>query len=189
MIFPLSYYYQDIYLLVGSKYYGKEIDTKAYNFSLKDTDGNQVRLSSYLGKYVYLFFGFTSCTDICPIMMSNFVDIGSKIQSKKINYLFITIDPIRDNAKAVKEFVSKFDVPNLKGLLSGKDSVHFVSKKYVSSFNYYEKKAEQDVDYQVEHAGFIYLIDPKGNIKFVYPHKDLNIDKLVKDFYHIEDNY
>ena len=81
----------------------------------------------------------------------------------RVNAYFISVDPERDTAAAMKDYLSSFD-PHLKGLTGNPDAV----AKVISAYRVYAKKVPlKDGDYTMDHTALIYLMDRGG--KFVAP--------------------
>jgi protein SCO1 len=84
-------------------------------FDLIDTDGKTVTSSDLKGNWLLIYFGFTHCPDVCPVEIEKMIKAVDyidkvKIKGQKILPVFITVDPDRDDAKAVAKYV--------KGILS-----------------------------------------------------------------------
>ncbi len=80
--------------------------------TFEDTSGQPVSLrSSFAGKPVLVFFGYTSCPDICPI---HFASIASAmdlagISTRQVEVVFVSVDPERDSRQRITEFLAAFD--------------------------------------------------------------------------------
>jgi protein SCO1 len=79
---------------------------------LVDTDGDPVALAEdYLGSPTLLFFGYTSCPDICPIHLRTIASAMSSmgVSPDTIDVVFVSVDPERDTPERIEEFVTAFD--------------------------------------------------------------------------------
>ena len=79
---------------------------------LRTTDGREVDLSTeFLGDPTLLFFGYTSCPDICPVHLATIASAmrESGIGHDVIDVVFITVDPERDTPERIDEFLANFD--------------------------------------------------------------------------------
>src|SRR5882672_11119941 len=76
-------------------------------FSLTATDGRTVTDQTYRGKWVAIFFGYTSCPDACPTALSNMGVTLEKLgkDAGKIQPLFITVDPDHDTSLVMSAFL------------------------------------------------------------------------------------
>lgn len=131
-------------------------------FTLVDQDGKTRSDAEFRGKLMLVYFGYTYCPDICPTelqAMSDALDIlGDK--GKKVQPIFITIDPARDSMKAMKAYVSHFH-KSLIGLTGTPEQIAVAAKAYRV---YYAKVPAKDGgnDYLMDHSGLIYLMGPDG---------------------------
>jgi protein SCO1/2 len=134
-------------------------------FQLTDQAGQTVTEKNLQGKPTLIFFGFTHCPDVCPTSLFEISEVLRAMgkDADRVNAYFISVDPERDTAVAMKDYLSSFD-PHLKGLTGEPDAV----AKVVSSFRVYAKKVPlKDGDYTMDHTALIYLMDRDG--KFVAP--------------------
>jgi protein SCO1/2 len=129
-------------------------------FELVDQTGKAVRDEDVDGKWQLVFFGFTSCPDICPTTLSNVTaaleELGPAVE--KLQPLLITVDPERDTAPVLKQYLAAFD-PRILGLTGTPEQV----EKALRSFRVYaSKRPLEGGDYTMDHSAFIYLMDPQG---------------------------
>jgi protein SCO1/2 len=134
-------------------------------FQLTDQAGQTVTEKNLQGKPTLIFFGFTHCPDVCPTSLFEISEVLRAMggDADRVNAYFISVDPERDTATAMKDYLSSFD-PHLKGLTGNTDAV----AKVISGFRVYAKKVPlKDGDYTMDHTALIYLMDRDG--KFVAP--------------------
>ena len=134
-------------------------------FRLTDQAGQTVTEKNLQGKPTLIFFGFTHCPDVCPTSLFEISEVLRAMgkDADRVNAYFISVDPERDTASAMKDYLSSFD-PHLKGLTGDADAV----AKVISGFRVYAKKVPlKDGDYTMDHTALIYLMDHDG--KFVSP--------------------
>jgi protein SCO1/2 len=134
-------------------------------FQLTDQSGQTVTEKNLKGKPTLIFFGFTHCPDICPTSLFEISEVLRAMgkDADRVNAWFVSVDPERDTAAAMKDYLSSFD-PHLKGLTGDQASV----AKVISSFRVYAKKVPlKDGDYTMDHTALIYLMDRDGN--FIAP--------------------
>jgi protein SCO1/2 len=131
-------------------------------FNLTDDTGKRVTDKDYRGRYMLVFFGFTSCPDICPaglqLMAAALENLGPK--AKRVAPLFISVDPQRDTPEKLAQYVKNFD-PRLVGLTGTPEEIAAATKAY----RVYYKKVPNDAapgDYGMDHTSIIYLMDPDG---------------------------
>jgi protein SCO1/2 len=134
-------------------------------FQLTDQAGQSITEKNLRGKPTLIFFGFTHCPDVCPTSLFEISELLRAMggDADRVNAWFISVDPERDTAAAMKDYLSSFD-PHLKGLTGDADAV----AKVISGFRVYAKKVPlKDGDYTMDHTALIYLMDRDG--KFVAP--------------------
>jgi protein SCO1/2 len=134
-------------------------------FQLTDQAGQTVTEKNLQGKPSLIFFGFTHCPDVCPTSLFEISEVLRAMggDADRVNAWFVSVDPERDTADAMKDYLSSFD-PHLKGLTGAPDAV----AKVISGFRVYAKKVPlKDGDYTMDHTALIYLMDREG--KFVAP--------------------
>jgi protein SCO1 len=131
-------------------------------FALVDQDGIKVTDKTFSGKPSVIFFGFTSCSEACPLLLTE-LSIWLKAigPADKLNVLFISIDPERDTSAHLKEYLSSFD-PRIHGLTGTGEQIAAVAKEYRVYYN--RIQLEKGV-YALPHVAVIYLMDRAG--KFV----------------------
>jgi protein SCO1/2 len=134
-------------------------------FQLTDQTGRTVTEKNLLGHPTLVLFGFTHCPDVCPTELFEMSEVLRAMggDADGVNAYFISVDPERDTAAAMKDYLSSFD-PHLKGLTGDPDAV----AKAISAYRVYAKKVPlPDGDYTMDHTALIYLMDRDG--KFVAP--------------------
>jgi len=133
------------------------------DFSLTDHTGRRVTDEDYRGRWLLVFFGYTNCPDVCPTTLGTVADVLERLggDARAIQPLFITIDPERDTAAVLAEYVAAFD-PRIVGLTGTPDEI----KAAAASFLVYDAKDEPYANtgaYSMAHSARLYLIDPEGN--------------------------
>lgn len=132
-------------------------------FALQSGAGTTVTDKTYRGKWMAIYFGYTSCPDACPTALNNIsvalATLGA--QADKIQPLFITVDPERDSPKVIAAFLESFD-PRIVGLSGSRAQIDAVANEYRV---YFKLHKEQGDNYLVDHSAYFYLMGPDG--KFV----------------------
>jgi protein SCO1/2 len=144
-------------------------------FALTDQDGRRVTDRDFAGKYRIIYFGYTSCPDVCPTDMQTLaaamhvLDEENPVLSRRIVPIFITVDPARDTPAALKSFVSAFD-PRMIGLTGSPDAIAEVAKEY--RVFYQAQPANADGQYVVQHSDQALLFGPDGKPIAILPLAD-----------------
>ena len=134
-------------------------------FQLTDQAGQAVTENNLKGKPTLIFFGFTHCPDVCPTSLFEISEVLKAMgkDADRVNAYFVSVDPERDTAAAMKDYLSSFD-PHLKGLTGDPQAV----AKVLSAYRVYSRKVPlKDGGYTMDHTALIYLMDREG--RFVSP--------------------
>ncbi|MEP6559420.1 MAG: SCO family protein, partial [Burkholderiales bacterium] len=83
----------------------------AKDFALADPQGRTRTLADFRGKVVAMFFGYTHCPDFCPTTMAELAQVKQSLgaEGKRLQAIFVTVDPERDTAENLKSYVTAFD--------------------------------------------------------------------------------
>ena len=117
-----------------------------------------------------IYFGFTYCPDVCPTTLIKMADIIDKLgeDSKKINSIFITVDPERDTPSIILNYVNAFH-GDIIGLTGTKNEIDKVAQDWGV---YYEKELlEGEEEYTVNHLDIIFLANANGEFVDYFPPK------------------
>jgi protein SCO1/2 len=137
----------------------------APEFTLQGSDGKELTLSHYRGKVVVLGFGFTSCLAVCPVTLGTLAAAHKALGTRggDLQVVYITVDPERDDAAQMKQYLAKFD-PTFVGGTGSEAQLAAVRKDYGVAA---EKVAGPDGSYN--HSSFVYLIDREGRLRALMP--------------------
>ncbi|HEU4325272.1 MAG TPA: SCO family protein [Roseiflexaceae bacterium] len=134
----------------------------APDFTLTDQHGKPFRLSEQQGKLTLVFFGFTTCPDVCPTTLSDIKaaqrELGS--DADKVQVVMVTLDPERDTPERLNTYMSRFD-PSYLGLTGSPETLEKVYKDYgVTVIK--RDLPESALKYTFDHSTFTYVVDQKG---------------------------
>jgi protein SCO1/2 len=143
-------------------------------------NGNSFRLSGMRGNVVLLFFGYTSCPDVCPTTLAELNQAIKKLDEREadqVRVLFVTVDPARDTPERVQEYVNHFNQKFIG--LSGTEA------ELASVWNEYGVFREivegtSAAGYLVNHTARVTLIDQKGNLRVSFGF-ETPVDDIVHD--------
>lgn len=134
-------------------------------FRLVDQNGKPFTERDMQGKPYLVFFGYTHCPDVCPTTLFEMSQLFRKLgpEADRLGALFITVDPARDTASVLKEYLASFD-PHLRGLTGDTKAVD----QAIRDYRVYAKRVPlEDGSYAMDHTGIVYLMDKDGH--FVAP--------------------
>ena len=140
----------------------------AAEIALTDQNGQPFRLADYRGKVVLLFFGYTYCPDVCPATMAELRAARALLKPEdaaRVQVVFITVDPARDTAASIQEYVSRFD-PAFLGLSGTEAELSTVWQAY-GVFREIEQ-TDSVAGYLVAHTSRVYVVDVNGNLSLSF---------------------
>lgn len=147
-------------------------------FALTDQAGHERTDSEFHGRLMLVYFGFTYCPDVCPTDLQAIGLALDKLgpDGDQVQPIFITVDPARDTAAHLAEYVPLFH-PRLIGLTGSDDAIRKVADAYKV---YYARVPLKDAgDYTVDHTAYIYLMDRDGNYLGFFP-PGTSADRMVE---------
>jgi protein SCO1/2 len=148
----------------GSSFRGSMLDepVDVPDFALTDENGGLFRLSDQQGNVVLLFFGYTSCPDVCPTTLATWRKIHEALgdDARRVRFVFVTVDPERDTAERLGLHVNAFN-PDFIGLTGAPDELDPV---YEAFDVYYEKDTSSGsaLGYLINHTATTFVLDPQG---------------------------
>jgi protein SCO1/2 len=134
------------------------------DFALTDHNGKPRTLADFRGKVVVLFFGYTSCPDVCPTTMAELSSVMKQLgpQSGQVQVLFVTLDPQRDTRAVLAGYVPAFDQRFL-GLYGDAAATARVAKEFRI---FYSKVPGATPDsYTIDHSAGTFVFDRKGKLR------------------------
>ena len=149
------------------------------NFTLTSHLGEPVSLEQFKGKIVVVNFGYTSCPDICPMVLARLTQLERLLGEKadQVQVLFISFDPERDSQQRLKEYLDYFS-PNFIGLTGSETELAQVAKQFGAV--YVAQKSESAAGTLFSHSDFIYLLDAAGQVRGLYNNDD-TIQEIRED--------
>lgn len=158
-------------------------------FNLIDHQGQAFTNADLQGKWSFVFLGYLSCPDICPMTMAKFSRLIPKMEKEveaPTQVLFLSVDPKRDTTDKIAKYTSYFH-KNIIGLRADHvDLFPFVRNLGLM----YSVPAEAETSgYYVDHSASVILLNPEGQIAAIFkPEVKLNqvptvdTDLILADF-------
>lgn len=141
----------------------------APDFTLTDYDGNPFTLNSTRGQVVLVYFGYTSCPDVCPMTMADIAgaldDLGPA--ARDVRVVFVTVDPERDTLQVLKRYVPAFN-PDFIGVRGTPEETKAVADRYGAKFSK-TLLPNSALGYAMDHSAFIYVVDRQGLLRELMP--------------------
>jgi len=137
-------------------------------FALTDPTGKVVRSTDFKGKWVLIYFGYSHCADQCPTELAEMIDALRQMgpEAKRVQPIFITIDPERDKGQYLSAYVAQFD-DRLIGLGGTPQQVATVAANYGIQF---KKILKSDGSYSFKHTSNIFILNPEGRYQVTFSH-------------------
>lgn len=161
---PVSFHSTDI---TGAEF-GRQL-------ALTGHDGKPRSLADYRGKLVVVFFGYTTCPDICPTTLARFADVVKSLgeQGNHVQVLFVTVDPARDTPERLASYVPWFH-PSFVGLYGDAAATEATAREF--KIFYSKKELEGGVGYVIDHSAGSYVFDVQGRLRLYVKDEVSNAD-------------
>jgi cytochrome oxidase Cu insertion factor (SCO1/SenC/PrrC family) len=136
-------------------------------FALTDGAGRKVTDRDFRGRYLLVYFGYTSCPDACPTTLNQMAAALDQLGAKaaQVQPLFITVDLRRDTPAVIGPYAAAFS-PRILGLTGAPDAVAQVIREYRV---YANASGGPRADYTVDHSSILYLMGPEGGFLAAIP--------------------
>jgi len=157
-------------------------------FSLVDSQGRPFNNNTFWGHWTFIFFGFTTCAQICPTTMNDLNQMYQSLLKNQQNpmpqVVLISIDPATDTLEKLGNYVQSFN-PHFQGATGDKSEID----KLTSHLGIlYQKTKDKKTGLEtIDHSGAILLVDPSGKLAAIFsaPHDPV---AMAKDFQVIVSN-
>ena len=147
-------------------------------FSLSDHDGWNVGPQDLVGRATMVFFGFTSCPDVCPTTLADITGWLEALgeDADLLNVVFITVDPTRDTVEAMAEYVGYFH-PMIRGWTGSPEEIARAADGFRAT---YERVPDENGSYTMNHTAGIFLFDAEGRFRTIIDYHELREFALPK---------
>lgn len=152
----------------------------ASEFELTRSDGSRLRLSELRGNIVLVFFGFTTCPDVCPTTLAELNLALSKLpaeDAEQVKVIFITADPERDTPEIAQEYVSRFN-PTFIGLSGEPEELEMTWFEYGVMRTI--EQGQSAAGYLITHTARVTMIDRQGHLRVSFAF-DTPVEDIVHD--------
>jgi cytochrome oxidase Cu insertion factor (SCO1/SenC/PrrC family) len=131
-------------------------------FTMVNQRGSVVTEKTYAGKYMLVFFGFTSCPDVCPTTLQVITEALDQLGDRAhlVVPILVTVDPDRDRPDVMAAYIRNFS-SRLEGLTGSSAQVAAMAKAYRVFYTRVEN-AKSPADYTMDHSSTLYLMGPDG---------------------------
>lgn len=139
------------------------------DFRLESTLGHPVALSDFDDRYTVLYFGYTTCPDICPTTLA---DLGQAEKllggaAERVQMIFITVDPERDTPERMRDYLAFFS-QNIVGLSGSLEETEAIAGQF--GVVYAKQIVSQSAtDYLIDHSSVVVVLDPERRPLVMFP--------------------
>lgn len=149
-----------------------DITGSGYGSSLNllvDRSGRTGQLRRFQGQVVAVFFGFTSCPDVCPTSLAKLHEVKKLLGAEGSRFVavFITIDPERDALSTIDAYARAFD-PSFVALRGDPASTRYVA----DDFKAFYEPVPMAHGYSMNHTTGIFIFDTQGRSRLFARHDD-----------------
>lgn len=141
-------------------------DQFSADFALIDQTGRLMRDEDIKGRVGIVYFGFTTCPDVCPLALGRLSAALNELTDKeraKVAPIFITVDPERDTPDAIASYLV-FD-PRITGLTGDAAAIDHVKAGF-KVFAEAEPISDPALVYTVQHSSLFYLVEKTGKLRY-----------------------
>lgn len=151
-------------------------------FSLIDSDNQEITDKAFDGVWSIVFFGYTHCPDVCPITLQVLKDVVTKLEDQSATVpqvVFMSVDPVRDTSEIMKNYIAYFN-EDFIGITGDVKTIHDVTRSLGIVASFTANETDPD-NYTVDHTASLLLIDPQGRVraKITPPHET---EAIVSDY-------
>lgn len=157
------------------------------NFELIDQNNEVFNKKSLEGGWTVLFFGYTNCPDVCPTTIYKLAEVKNGIKedlpSANFNTVLVTLDPDRDSAERLDEYIGYFDETML-GVTGTYENI----QSFTSSLSVFYQRINKEEGYDFNHTASIFVFDKDGSL-FATMSPANTVGELESDFFTILNNF
>ncbi len=147
--------------------------------ALPDQSGTVRSLADYKGKAVVVFFGYTTCPDVCPTTLARFAEVMKQLgeDAGKVQVLFVTLDPARDTPEKQASYLAWFH-PSFVGLRGDPAATEAAAREF--KIFWAKKEVGGGMGYVIDHTSGAYVYDPAGRLR-LFVKDDSPVEAIVAD--------
>ena len=151
----------------------------AKQFELVDHHGQLRHLEDFRGKVTVMFFGFTHCPDVCPTTLAELAAVVRKLDdsAKRVQVLFVTVDPERDTPDILAGYVTAFN-SDFIGLTGSPEQIATVAREF--KIVYQKVDGSSPGIYSVDHSAGTFIFDTQGQLR-LYVRHDQDSEAIADD--------
>jgi protein SCO1/2 len=143
--------------------------------TLTKMDGKPFTRKNFLGKWTFLYFGYTLCPDVCPTELTALAEVAALLRQQGVQSswqeMFVSVDPERDTPEQLAKFVTYFD-PKIIGATGTQTELSLLAKPLGVGWEKAALPTANDAastSYLINHTTSILLVSPEATVVGVYP--------------------
>jgi protein SCO1/2 len=148
-------------------------------FAAQSSLGREVSLSEFRGKVVLLFFGYTSCPDVCPATLSHLKALVKRLgpAAADVQVMLVTVDPENDTPEYLREYLEQFDARFI-GITGSREDTDRIAALFLAKYDrshgveisteYNRIKTPVEQAPLYAHSQQIYLLDKAGRTRALF---------------------
>ncbi len=150
------------------------------DFQLTDLSNVPFTRQALQGRWTLLTFGYTTCPDVCPMIMHTFVDVQKAMRSRGfgdevLQFAFVSVDPERDTLVRLKEYLNYFS-PTFLGATGSQSAL----RSLTGQLRIFYQRVGEGGSYAIAHSASVFLIDPSARLCALFDPPQ-NADKMEDD--------
>jgi protein SCO1/2 len=175
------YMRQPAYAFHGGEYLPPQ---PAPPLDLMDQHNEPFSLADQAGNVTLIYFGYTTCPDLCPTTLSDFAVVKDELgeMADRVRFVLATFNPERDTPDRLQQYLDFFD-PDFIGIWGDEAQTEQVLRDYGVSINRVEYP-DSATGYLIDHTALIYVIDAEGRLRLSYPYGTAPAD-IAADVRHL----
>jgi cytochrome oxidase Cu insertion factor (SCO1/SenC/PrrC family) len=134
------------------------------NTELTDSHGEAFKLSALRGRVAFIFFGFTHCSEVCPVTLEQFRQFRASdgIDVDRTAFVMISVDGERDTPPVMKEYLAQFS-NDFIGLTAPPTEVKKLAGQFSAAF--FKRRTGTEDEYTLSHSPQVFVVDPTGQLR------------------------
>lgn len=147
--------------------------------------GGTVTQKALKGKVILLYFGYSSCPDVCPTTLAELAQVMKNLgtEAAGARIVFISVDPHRDTPTKLQNYVDVF-YKGAIGLTGTENQIADVARRYRVAYQIEKPTTADKNDYVVSHSRGVYVFDQQGHARLLASGTE-TIAALTKGVRHI----
>ena len=153
-----------------SGYYGFKTDLPVPGLPGYQAGDEQLRL---------VFFGYQNCGTVCPLQLTNLLELHQRLDGEPVRFVFVTLDPERDSQQALNATMRALG-ENFRAV---RPATQARAQSLAMGFSEYAGKTGSGENYDFDHSARIYAVTPDNRRHLLYASPELDLDRVQADIH------